>query len=728
MSTPQIPSDDQLKKVSNPSFIASIFKHQTSGATPIVCTKDGDPNQGGWSAHSAQTHADKLKPDRNNFVNCASFRPDGFGFVAAKNEQFAAYHFVLLDDVGTKVPRAKLGSLIPTWCIETSPGNFQMGIVLTTPIQGLPLAKRLQAAIAAKGLSDPGAHGANRWARLPVGINGKEKHRDSAGQPFQCRLVEFNADQTYSVEQLIEILGLDWTPEETAKLSSAPSPVADRPRSKVSLGELKALLDQLDPNMGRSDWIRVLMAVWHETEGSEDGFALVNRWSSGGKSYGGTSAMRVQWNSFGPNARPVTVGTLIHMVHQAGGHHEEFTVVESEAPFATEAVLAQESVPHPKNAAEPLPLSVLGTESMAADKKSSPLLRFAVTNDVTVLERNVVGQRFVMGELALAGQSTVLYASPNTGKTLITLQLLCEAVSTGDVDPRNLYYINMDDSASGLLEKSRLAQDLGFHMIGTGYNGFSPTNFRVAMEEMVRTDAAKGVVVVLDTLKKFVNLMHKEQSSEFAGLIRQFTTKGGTVIALAHANKRPDAEGNPVYSGTTDIVDDSDCAYTIKQISDQDGCKVVEFTNIKRRGDVVASAWYRYSTEKLTYAARLQSVQAVQVDDVLSLKQEAALASESPVIDAITSCIREGIQTKMVIAKEVANRCRCSRKQAIQVLEKHTGDDPTSHRWHYEVRARGAQFFVLNTPPNHGDKVSQPVLPSPGISELGLASLSIVDF
>ena len=95
---------------------------------------------------------------------------------------------------------------------------------------------------------------------------------------------------------------------------------------------------------------------------------------------------------------------------------------------------------------------------------------------------------------------------------------------------------------------------------------------------------------------------------------------------------------------------------------------------------------------------------------------------------AITSCIREGIQTKMVIAKEVANRCRCSRKQAIQVLEKHTGDDPTSHRWHYEVRARGAQFFVLNTPPNHGDKVSQPVLPSPGISELGLASLSIVDF
>lgn len=725
MSTPQIPSDDQLNRVSNPSFIASIFKHQTSGATPIVCTKDGDPNQGGWPAHSAQAHADKLKPDRNNFVNCASFRPDRYGFIAAKNEQFAAYHFVLLDDIGTKVPRAKLGSLIPTWCIETSPGNFQIGIVLSTPIQGLPLAKRLQAAIAAKGLSDPGAHGANRWARLPVGINGKEKHRDSAGQPFQCRLAEFNPDQTYSVEQLIEILGLNWTLEEPVKLSLTPSSVADRLRSQVSLGELKALLDQLDPNMGRSDWIRVLMAVWYETQGSEDGFALVNRWSSGGKSYGGTAAMRVQWNSFGPNARPVTVGTLIHMVHQAGGHHEEFTVVESDAIPAAETVMPKESVTHSTNTAQ---MASSSTESTVIKTTVSPLLRFAVTNGVSALERNVQGQRFVMGELALAGQSTVLYASPNTGKTLITLQLLCEAVSTGDVDPRNLYYINMDDSASGLLEKSRLAQDLRFHMIGTGYNGFSPTNFRVAMEEMVRTDAAKGVVVVLDTLKKFVNLMHKEQSSEFAGLIRQFTTKGGTVIALAHANKRPDAEGNPVYSGTTDIVDDSDCAYTIKQISDQDGCKVVEFTNIKRRGDVVASAWYRYSTEKLTYAARLQSVQAVQVDDVLSLKQEAALASESPVIDAITSCIREGIQTKMVIAKEVANRCRCSRKQAIQVLEKHTGDDPTAHRWHYEVRARGAQFFVLNTPPNHGDKVSQPVLPSSGISELGLASLSIVDF
>lgn len=54
--------------------------------------------------------------------------------------------------------------------------------------------------------------------------------------------------------------------------------------------------------------------------------------------------------------------------------------------------------------------------------------------------------------------------------------------------------------------------------------------------------------------------MDNGKSSDFAKVIRQFSLKGGTVIALSHANKHPGADGRTVYSGTTDIVDDFDCA------------------------------------------------------------------------------------------------------------------------------------------------------------------------
>ena len=82
----------------------------------------------------------------------------------------------MLDDVGTKVPDERLGDIEPTWRIETSPGNYQVGIALTEPLTDAAKATELQQAIIEAGLCDPGAGGLNRWARLPNGINGKPKH------------------------------------------------------------------------------------------------------------------------------------------------------------------------------------------------------------------------------------------------------------------------------------------------------------------------------------------------------------------------------------------------------------------------------------------------------------------------------------------------------------------------------------------------------------------------
>lgn len=93
------------------------------------------------------------------------------------------------------------------------------------------------------------------------------------------------------------------------------------PRLGLSVDEMESLLDVLDPDMGRDDWVRVGMALHHECEGDDTGFDIWNDWSANGGKYPGEEALREQWDSFtrrmGPGRRQVTMASVIHMTKQA---------------------------------------------------------------------------------------------------------------------------------------------------------------------------------------------------------------------------------------------------------------------------------------------------------------------------------------------------------------------------------------------------------------------------
>ncbi len=58
----------------------------------------------------------------------------------------------------------------------------------------------------------------------------------------------------------------------------------------------------------------------------------------------------------------------------------------------------------------------------------------------------------------------------------------------------------------GLVTKARIAEEYGFRMVADGHQGFEAKKFRLAMEEMILSGSAHGYIVILDTLKKFVNI------------------------------------------------------------------------------------------------------------------------------------------------------------------------------------------------------------------------------
>lgn len=243
-------------QIANNEFIAAVFKNIPRDAYAAACAKPGDPATGGWIARRADDVAEKLTSNDNNYVNCSSFYLGSDGSFKARKNEFAACHFLMLDDLGTKISFDRLLDFKLTWLIETSPGNHQGGVVFTEPILDSDMATRLLNSLIDAGLCDPGAKGPlTRWARLPVSINGKSKYNNQDGEAFECRLLDWNPSATYTPEELLERLQIELLPtvaerkKKIPKLSAAQSNSRDlvpdevlipRPTENPVLSALKA--------------------------------------------------------------------------------------------------------------------------------------------------------------------------------------------------------------------------------------------------------------------------------------------------------------------------------------------------------------------------------------------------------------------------------------------------------------------------------------------------------
>lgn len=206
---------DKTITISNTDFLRTIFGDASSDERPIIVGFKGNPlnvaKQKWYGKPWTSTSIVKPPRDENNYFSLARFKPNEAGEYRRKKSQFHTLHAVMLDDIGTKIPVERL-TLEPSWILETSPENFQVGYILVEPINDSKLADQLMNAIVSAGLCDPGANGPTaRLARLPVAVNGK--HEPS----FQCQLKSWLPSNRYSVQDLINGLQLDIVDKKRAK-------------------------------------------------------------------------------------------------------------------------------------------------------------------------------------------------------------------------------------------------------------------------------------------------------------------------------------------------------------------------------------------------------------------------------------------------------------------------------------------------------------------------------
>lgn len=321
----------------------------------------------------------------------------------------------------------------------------------------------------------------------------------------------------------------------------------------------------------------------------------------------------------------------------------------------------------------------------------SVLTRYSLRGQADELQRLAGDQVNVLGRIAAKGQATCIYAAPNTGKTLLTLNLLMKAVEDGVVDPSKVFYIDMDDHLGGLAEKTMLAEECGFEILAGGHRDFDVSHFRRHVLDMIESRNVAGEILVLDTLKKFVDPMDKAKTRAFTSVIRKFVQLGGTVIALSHTNKKPDANGRAIYSGTTDIVDDFDCVYLVEPVSQEGDQNVVLFQNIKSRGGVVDNAAYVYTkSQDSTYSQIMASVEEVDPKEWKRFGSDPQILMDSTMIEAVRDRITAGITSKMALAKAVGAATNSGRQAAVKFIEKYTGQ-----LWSFTRGDRGMHQYVL---------------------------------
>ena len=330
---------------------------------------------------------------------------------------------------------------------------------------------------------------------------------------------------------------------------------------------------------------------------------------------------------------------------------------------------------------------------------------FSMHGQSTKLKEQILRDEHVMQNLAILGQWTTLYASPNTGKTLLSIWLLIEQIQKGRLNPSNVFYVNADDNFRGLVEKLTIFENHGIQCISPNHNDFKVIDIYLLMQNLAKNKEASGIVIVLDTLKKFVDLMDKRMGTEFGRFARDFVAAGGTLIALAHTNKHKDSEGKGIYSGTSDIVDDCDCVYVLDQISKSGDAlqmtHTIEFSNKKARGDVATTEGFSFiRSPGQSYQELLDSVKRLSAFDVIESKQqsavEAKLEEDNEIIEAVITTITSSVTTKTEIVKRVVESTGETNARVRKVLKARTGHDyARGHRWQSRTGEHNAQTYTI---------------------------------
>lgn len=650
--TPNLPG--AKSDITNDEFLRAIFGEQYIYAHVTSFVEDPATITSDISARcwAGGYYKDiQLMPRSNQFYTVSLFAPDDQGRSRRRKTKFSSCFVIGLDDVREKLPIEQVERLpLPSIVLKSSLNSEQWLYILSIPCVDINRIDNLHDGLIANGLSpdnkDPGQKGVTRYLRLPEGINTKAKRiRENNRSAPDCQIIDWHPELRYTLEELAKPFGVDIDAPRRIAHTGAAADIPGHPLLQSKGIHIKKAL-----SLGRYEITCPWVADHTNDEDSGSAVFTNTDGSIGFKCHHGACDAR-------------NTGDLLSVVD---AKDPGFKLKLKEWQLRREF--------------EKIEIVDLNSKMTAIDSPLSKLL--SMVADGSQMMKQMSEDKFVLKDLAIKGHWTVLYAGPNTGKTLLTQWLLYESIAAGEINGSDVFYLNVDDAAKSGAEKAIMAKEFGYHMLLSSVKGFKASEVLGLMKDLIVSGEVKDKVFVLDTLKKFTDLMDKKLSSSFGNTAREFVAAGGTLICLAHVNKHKGADGKSIYAGTSDIRDDADNVFTIEPLSNEEAfCKTthtVEFQCSKSRGDVAQAVVFQYTKEKgMGYRTMFDSVKRLDSNDAKTALRAAKDAEQQKTdiqaIESIRAAITNGQSIKSDIESFIQTTGRISRKKARTVLEKYEG-------------------------------------------------------
>lgn len=150
-------------------------------------------------------------------------------------------------------------------------------------------------------------------------------------------------------------------------------------------------------------------------------------------------------------------------------------------------------------------------------------------------------EMWLVQNLIIKGQILTIIAKSGGGKTSVFFDFVAPWIIHHH--GMTVYYFDCDSPASDHDRMLSSAEAIGplFQWVNPLTHGKGPEVLVDTLKEFVAIgERLDDAVFILDTLKKFIDMLDKKSVKPFYSLLRQLTALGATIILLGHANKHRD--------------------------------------------------------------------------------------------------------------------------------------------------------------------------------------------
>lgn len=275
----------------------------------------------------------------------------------------------------------------------------------------------------------------------------------------------------------------------------------------------------------------------------------------------------------------------------------------------------------------------------------------------------ILQQNWIVPRLIAEGHIIAIVAPPNGGKTSIMFHVACELGTQHTV-----IYVDADTPPAEAKRKWELAKAGGVRYLTPDLK--VGKSMRDVVENLERMSVADnldltGHVWFFDTLKRMANVINKDSLKHVLGLMRKLSSRGMTVILLAHTNKYRNADGEYVYEGTGDLLADVDELIFFEPRENPDRSLTVSTRCTKRRADIGEFTWDIAADRTVTQRSHYVDVAAEE-------RARAQEDADSTAIDAIRECLANGPKIQTELVKYCADY-RLTHKRVRSVLRRYRG-------------------------------------------------------